>query len=114
MVFVFSVVGGVVDKPFAIDQMEFGCPNIFAVMTALGRCPNFNASVFADVQNCAGFADVDCSVVAAFAKIIGAFMKNHPRIGGWSGDYRVKNHNFFLVVLKVDRLFLAKRLSSNY
>ena len=40
MVFVLAVVRGVIDEPFAVDQMQFRRPDVIAVPADYGRGPD--------------------------------------------------------------------------
>jgi hypothetical protein len=91
VVVVIAVVGGVIDEPFAIDEVKFWGPDVVGVFSASGGFPDADTWIHADAGDGTSAADIDMPFVASFCVVVETAVKNHPRVGRMRWQYRVNN-----------------------
>jgi hypothetical protein len=102
VVFIATVIGGVIDEPFPINQVQFRSPDVIAVATQCGRRPNANALVDTDARDGSRSADVYPPIVSGLGVVIETPMENHPGIGGMGREDRINKLFAFVRSLLIE------------
>src|ERR1041385_8578635 len=94
VVVVVPVIRGVIDVPFAVDEVQFRRPDVVRVQALRGRAPDANSGIMANRRNRTRTANEDLAAVAGFGIIVETAVKNHPRIGRMGWQNRINNFRF--------------------
>src|SRR5438552_14848980 len=109
MAIVVAIVGGVIDEPFALNQVQFRCPDIIRVLAPNRRSPDAHTRVLADPGDGPGTADEDPPIAPALRVIIKAAVEDHPRVGRMRWQNRVNSVARLLVKLSIKRALPNQR-----